>query len=121
MPVSDPWRAMLERIDDAAKLTGLDEDIHRMLRKPRRVLEVSIPIISVSDAPPASIPVRPFTSENPPADALLKTLNPSGGIPLTAIYAPGSDQPIQISSVYTTQTLLKVLEELSRKSVADAR
>src|SRR4051794_24943594 len=44
MPASDPWRAVLERIDDAAKLTGLDPDIHRMLRKPRRVLEVSIPV-----------------------------------------------------------------------------
>jgi thiol:disulfide interchange protein DsbD len=52
---------------------------------------------------------------------LLKKLNPTGGIPLTAIYAPGSDQPIQISSVYTTQTLLRVLDQISRKSVADAR
>src|SRR5207253_10736108 len=33
-----------ERLDDAAKLTGVDPDIHRMLRRPRRVLEVSIPV-----------------------------------------------------------------------------
>jgi thiol:disulfide interchange protein DsbD len=52
---------------------------------------------------------------------LLKKLNPTGGIPLTAIYPPGADQPIQISSVYTTQTLLKVLDQISRKSVAEAR
>ena len=44
MPASDPWRAVLERIDDAAKLTGLDPDVHRILRKPRRVLEVSVPV-----------------------------------------------------------------------------
>ena len=41
---SDPWAAILERLDDAAKLTGLDSDIHRMLRTPRRVLEVAIPV-----------------------------------------------------------------------------
>ena len=40
----DPWAAVLERLDDAAKLTGVDPDIHRMLRTPRRVLEVSIPV-----------------------------------------------------------------------------
>lgn len=40
----DPWAAVLERIDDAAELAGLDPDIHRMLRVPKRVLEVSIPV-----------------------------------------------------------------------------
>src|SRR5438270_863485 len=42
--VSDPWPAVLERIDDAAKLTAVDPDIHRMLRMPRRVLEVAVPV-----------------------------------------------------------------------------
>src|SRR5437762_8092357 len=41
---SDAWSAVLERLDDAAKLTGLDPDIHRMLRTPKRVLEVAIPV-----------------------------------------------------------------------------
>ena len=41
---SDPWAAVLERLDDAAKLTGVDPDIHRVLRTPKRVLEVSIPV-----------------------------------------------------------------------------
>jgi glutamate dehydrogenase (NAD(P)+) len=41
---SDPWAAVLERLDDAADLTGLDPDIHRMLRIPKRVLEVAVPI-----------------------------------------------------------------------------
>ncbi|MDQ1402297.1 MAG: glutamate dehydrogenase [Actinomycetota bacterium] len=38
------WAAVLDRLDDAAKLTGVDPDIHRMLRSPRRVLEVSVPV-----------------------------------------------------------------------------
>jgi glutamate dehydrogenase (NAD(P)+) len=40
----DPWAAMLERLDDAADLIGLDPDIHLMLRTPRRVLEVAVPV-----------------------------------------------------------------------------
>src|SRR3954454_20223410 len=44
MADSDPWTAVLERLDDAAKLTGLDPDIHRLLRTPRRILEVSVPV-----------------------------------------------------------------------------
>jgi len=35
---------VLERLDDAAKLTGVDPDIHRLLRTPRRVLEVAVPV-----------------------------------------------------------------------------
>jgi glutamate dehydrogenase (NAD(P)+) len=42
--VSDPWPAVLERIDDAAKLTAVDPDVHRLLRTPRRVLEVAVPV-----------------------------------------------------------------------------
>ncbi|MGH9177560.1 MAG: Glu/Leu/Phe/Val family dehydrogenase [Acidimicrobiales bacterium] len=41
---TDAWSAVLERLDDAAKLTGLDPDIHRMLRTPKRVLEVAVPV-----------------------------------------------------------------------------
>ena len=44
MSAGDPWLALLERLDDAAKLTGIDPDIHRVLRTPKRVLEVSIPV-----------------------------------------------------------------------------
>jgi glutamate dehydrogenase (NAD(P)+) len=40
----DPWAAVLERVDDAGKLTGVDPDILRLLRVPRRVLEVSVPV-----------------------------------------------------------------------------
>ncbi|HEY5026354.1 MAG TPA: Glu/Leu/Phe/Val dehydrogenase [Acidimicrobiales bacterium] len=40
----DPWATVLERIDDAAELAGLDPDVHRLLRLPDRVLEVAVPI-----------------------------------------------------------------------------
>src|SRR5438105_2455928 len=35
---------MLERLDDASKLTGVDPDIHRLLRTPERILEVAVPV-----------------------------------------------------------------------------
>jgi len=35
---------MLVRMDDAATLIGLDPDVHTLLRRPRVVLEVSIPV-----------------------------------------------------------------------------
>ncbi|HET9442820.1 MAG TPA: Glu/Leu/Phe/Val dehydrogenase [Acidimicrobiales bacterium] len=41
---SNAWAAILDRLDDAAKLTSLDPDIHRMLRIPKRVLEVAVPV-----------------------------------------------------------------------------
>src|SRR5579875_2723072 len=44
MSSADPWEAVLERIDDAASLIGLDEDVHKMLSHPTRVLEVAIPV-----------------------------------------------------------------------------
>jgi len=40
----DAWDAWLERLDDAAKLTGIDPDIHRKLLTPNRVLEVAVPV-----------------------------------------------------------------------------
>jgi glutamate dehydrogenase (NAD(P)+) len=44
MGVVDPWAVVLERIDDGAKLAGLDPDVHRLLRTPDRVLEVAVPV-----------------------------------------------------------------------------
>ena len=43
MPTSS-WEAILERLDDAAKLVDVDPDIHRILRVPERILEVSVPV-----------------------------------------------------------------------------
>jgi glutamate dehydrogenase (NAD(P)+) len=39
-----PWKAILERLDDAAELVGVDSHVHRMLRTPKRILEVAVPV-----------------------------------------------------------------------------
>ncbi|MGO9584236.1 MAG: Glu/Leu/Phe/Val family dehydrogenase [Acidimicrobiales bacterium] len=44
MSGSDPWFAILERIEDGASLIGLDPDTLRMLSLPEKVLEVAVPI-----------------------------------------------------------------------------
>jgi len=38
------WQAVLDHLDEAAELAKLDPDVHRLLRTPRRVLEVAVPI-----------------------------------------------------------------------------
>jgi glutamate dehydrogenase (NAD(P)+) len=40
----DAWTAVLQRLDDAADLIELDPDVHAILRVPRRVLEVRVPV-----------------------------------------------------------------------------
>jgi glutamate dehydrogenase (NAD(P)+) len=44
LSATDPWDAVRERIDDGAKLIGLEEDIRRLLSAPTRVLEVAVPV-----------------------------------------------------------------------------
>ena len=44
MMPSGAWEAVLTRLDDAALLADLDPDVHRLLRVPRRVLEVAVPV-----------------------------------------------------------------------------
>ena len=44
VPSNASWAAVLDRLDDAAKLTGLDPDVHRLLRTPRRIMEVAVPV-----------------------------------------------------------------------------
>jgi glutamate dehydrogenase (NAD(P)+) len=41
---SRAWQAVLDNLDEAAELAKLDPDVHRMLRTPRRVLEVAVPV-----------------------------------------------------------------------------
>jgi thiol:disulfide interchange protein len=53
-----------------------------------------------------------LSRENPEASAVLDQLDVSGGIPLTAIYPPGANQPIKISGIYSTDTLLKTLRSI---------
>ncbi len=38
------WQAVLDRIDDAAAVAGIDPGIHRIVRHAERILEVSVPI-----------------------------------------------------------------------------
>jgi glutamate dehydrogenase (NAD(P)+) len=40
----DPWAAQLDRLDDAAALLGIGGDVHAMLSRCRRMLEVAVPI-----------------------------------------------------------------------------
>ncbi len=40
----DPWEAEVIRLMDAAELIGLEDDILKMLSRPKRVLEVSVPV-----------------------------------------------------------------------------
>ncbi len=44
MMSSKAWQGVLDHLDEAAELAKLDVDVHRMLRTPRRVLEVSVPV-----------------------------------------------------------------------------
>ena len=41
---SRAWQAVLDHLDEAAELAKLDADVHRMLRTPRRLLEVAMPV-----------------------------------------------------------------------------
>jgi thiol:disulfide interchange protein DsbD len=60
-----------------------------------------------------------LTEDSAPGWPKLRELTPTGGIPLTAIYAPGYDKPVQIASVYTTATLVKTLDQLdAAKAIA---
>src|SRR6478672_8522258 len=43
MPI-DPWAEVLERLDDAVGLAGVDPAVGQVLRVPDRVLEVAIPV-----------------------------------------------------------------------------
>jgi thiol:disulfide interchange protein len=53
-----------------------------------------------------------LTHANPDGSKLLLTLNPAGGIPLTAIWSPGQDKPIVLASVYTSSELLEALTRI---------
>jgi thiol:disulfide interchange protein DsbD len=51
-----------------------------------------------------------LTSENAPGWPKVNELNPGGGIPLTAIFAPHQNQPDKLTSLYTTQSLIDALQ-----------
>jgi thiol:disulfide interchange protein DsbD len=56
-----------------------------------------------------------LTESGAPGEDLLLKLNPAGGIPLTAIYAPGVEQPTVLGSVYTSGTLLNALAKIKAR------
>jgi glutamate dehydrogenase (NAD(P)+) len=40
----DPWQAEIERLEEAAELVGLEDDVLAVLSRPKRILEVSVPV-----------------------------------------------------------------------------
>ncbi|MFI5380934.1 MAG: thioredoxin family protein, partial [Tepidisphaerales bacterium] len=63
-----------------------------------------------------------LTAKNAAGWPLLRKLNQTGGIPLTAVYAPGSDEPVQLAGTYTPTSLADVVKEAAdAKSLADSR
>ena len=56
-------------------------------------------------------PIRvDLTHEDAPGWRKLRELSSSGGIPLTVIYSPKLDRPIQLSSIYTTDNLIAAID-----------
>ncbi len=63
-----------------------------------------------------------LTDEDAIGKPLLKTLNPAGGIPFTAVYSSESDEPIRLSGVYGTEDLRAAIQRATgKKQVAQAR
>jgi thiol:disulfide interchange protein DsbD len=54
-----------------------------------------------------------LTKTDAPGWEILKKVSGVGGIPLTAIYAPGSAEPVRLSGLYSTQDLVSALKEAS--------
>ncbi len=40
----DPWQAEVDRLQEAAQLVGLEDDVLAVLSRPKRILEVAVPI-----------------------------------------------------------------------------
>jgi thiol:disulfide interchange protein len=60
------------------------------------------------------VPLRAdLTDSDAPGWDKLKELNPAGGIPLTAIYPVGSNDPIRLSSTYSLKNLIDALNKAS--------
>jgi thiol:disulfide interchange protein DsbD len=52
-----------------------------------------------------------LTAPDAPGWDKVNQLNPGGGIPLTAIYGPHQQDPIKLTSIYTTQNLLDAIKQ----------
>jgi thiol:disulfide interchange protein len=53
-----------------------------------------------------------LSDDDAPGWKHLRALVPTGGIPLTAIYAPGYEKPVLLTDLYKTATLTKTLDQL---------
>ncbi len=60
-----------------------------------------------------------LTDEQAPGWKKVDELNPGGGIPLTAIYGPGAEQPIKLTSLYTTQNLIDAISRAVAKNAEE--
>jgi thiol:disulfide interchange protein DsbD len=58
------------------------------------------------------------TNGDEAAVPLLGELNPAGAIPLTAIYAPGKDEPVLLTGIYTTKELQRAVQQAMQSAVA---
>ena len=59
------------------------------------------------------------THDDAPARPLLEKLNPAGSIPLTVIYSPNRNQPIELTGIYSTKDLKHAID-LAAESRATA-
>ncbi len=57
-----------------------------------------------------------LTDEKAPGWKKVDELNPGGGIPLTAIYGPHVEQPIKMTSLYTTQNLIDAISRATAQN-----
>jgi thiol:disulfide interchange protein DsbD len=60
------------------------------------------------------------SEDEAPGRPLLNDLNPVGAIPLTAIYGPGVNQPIQLSGIYRIDELQDAIARAGANSLARA-
>jgi thiol:disulfide interchange protein len=56
------------------------------------------------------------SNDDAPGRPLLNELNPVGAIPLTAIYAPGLDQPIQLNGIYSVKDIQSAISRATTSS-----
>ena len=62
-----------------------------------------------------------LTKSAAPGEQLLIQLNPAGGIPLTAIFAPDHPEPVVLASIYTSDQLLRALRQAAGETPVAAK
>lgn len=111
-----PWQPYSQAAFDAARKEGrivlveftanwcancLELDA-RVFRDPRTAKQIQAMGV---------VPLRAdLTQDDAAGWVRLRQINPSGGIPLTAIYHGTAERPILLSSIYTTESLVRALE-----------